>query len=133
MDVLTFLFHITGSNCNQKPLYYQEESSLPEIKGAANPQMCSLFILAMCISLQRISKVYSLSSGKVAATPILESVPLQFLLFFSLNYSLAARLQKNSRPRSPTKIETKRKLHQFTVSEWLIMNGERVVVKKEKL
>ena len=39
-------------------------------------------------------------------------------------YSLAARLQDNSRPKSPTKVETKRKLQQFTVSGWLIMNGE---------
>ena len=34
-----------------------------------------------------------------------------------------ARLQDNSRPESPTKIETKRKLQQFTVSGWLIING----------
>ena len=43
--------------------------------------------------------------------------------FYSQNYSLAARLQDNSRPKSPTKVETKRKLQQFTVSGWLIMNG----------
>ena len=36
---------------------------------------------------------------------------------------LAACLQDNSRPKSPTKVETKRKLQQFTVSGWLIMNG----------
>ena len=42
---------------------------------------------------------------------------------YSPNYSLAARLQDNSRPKSPTKVETKRKLQQFTVSGWLIMNG----------
>ena len=36
-------------------------------------------------------------------------------------YSLAARLQDNSRPKSPTKVETKRKLQQFTVYGWLIM------------
>ena len=41
----------------------------------------------------------------------------------SLNYSLAARLQDNSRSKSPTKVETKRKLQQFSVSGWLIMNG----------
>ena len=33
------------------------------------------------------------------------------------------RLQDNSRPKSPTKVETKRKLQQFTVSGGLIMNG----------
>ena len=43
--------------------------------------------------------------------------------FYSLNYSLAARLQDNSSPKSPTKVETKRKLQQFTASGWLIMNG----------
>ena len=43
--------------------------------------------------------------------------------FYSQNYSLAARLQDNSRPKSPTKLETKRKLQQFTASGWLIMNG----------
>ena len=42
---------------------------------------------------------------------------------YSLNYSLAARLQDNSRPKSLTKVETKRKLQQFTVSGWFIMNG----------
>ena len=35
-----------------------------------------------------------------------------------------ARLQDNSRPKSPTKIETKRNLQQFAVSGWLIINGE---------
>ena len=49
--------------------------------------------------------------------------PIAILVFYSLNYSLAARLQNNSRPKSPTKVETKRKLQQFTVSRWLIMNG----------
>ena len=57
--------------------------------------------------------------------------PIAIFAFYSLNYSLAARLQDNSRPRSPTKVETKRKLRQFTVSEWLIMNKERVVVKQK--
>ena len=34
-----------------------------------------------------------------------------------------ARLQDNSHPKLPTKVETKRKLQQFTVSGWLIING----------
>ena len=34
-----------------------------------------------------------------------------------------AHLQDNSCPKSPTKIKTKRKLQQFTVSGWLIING----------
>ena len=45
----------------------------------------------------------------------------------------------NCRSKSPTKVKTKRKLQQFTVSGWLIMNrggggggGGRVTVKKEK-
>ena len=45
--------------------------------------------------------------------------------------TLVARLQDNSRPKSPKKVETKRKLQQFAVSGWLIINGERVIVKKE--
>ena len=49
--------------------------------------------------------------------------PIAIFAFYSLNYSLVARLQDNSRPKSPTKIETKRKLQQFTVSGWLIING----------
>ena len=49
--------------------------------------------------------------------------PIAIFAFYSLNYSLAARLQDNSRPKSPTKVETKRKLQQFTVSGWLIING----------
>ena len=68
-------------------------------------------------------KVHSLSSGIVAVNPILKSVPPAVFAFYSLNYSLAAHSQDNSRPKSPTKVETKRKLQQFTVSEWLIMNG----------
>ena len=56
--------------------------------------------------------------------------PIAIFVFYSLNYSLVARLQHNSRPKSPTKIETKRKLQQFTVSGWLIINGERVVVNR---
>ena len=40
-----------------------------------------------------------------------------------LNYCLAVCLQDNSRAKLPTKVETKRKLPQFTVSAWLIMNG----------
>ena len=43
--------------------------------------------------------------------------------FYFLNHSLAARLQDNSRPKLPTKAETKRKLQQFIVSGWLVMNG----------
>ena len=49
--------------------------------------------------------------------------PIAIFAFYSLNYSLVARLQDNSRPKSPTKIETKRKLQQVTVSGWLIING----------
>ena len=48
----------------------------------------------------------------------------------ALNYSLAARLQSNSHPKSPTKVETKKKLQQFTVSGWLIINGGASVVKE---
>ena len=49
--------------------------------------------------------------------------PITIFAFYSLNYSLVARLQDNSSLKSPTKIETKRKLQQFTVSGWLIING----------
>ena len=49
------------------------------------------------------------------------------------NYSLAARLQDNSRPKSPTKAETKRKLQQFTGSGWLIINGAVSDSEKRKL
>ena len=48
--------------------------------------------------------------------------PITIFGFYSLNYSLVARLQDNSCPKLPTKVETKRKLQQFTVSGWLIMN-----------
>ena len=53
-------------------------------------------------------KVHSLSSGTVAATPHLKIRPIAIFVFYSLNYSFAARLQDNSRPKSPTKVETKR-------------------------
>ena len=49
--------------------------------------------------------------------------PIAIFAFYSLNSSLVARLQDNSLSKSPTKIETKRKLQQFTVSGWLIING----------
>ena len=78
-------------------------------------------------------KVHSLSSGKVAATPHLKIRPIAIFAFYSLNYSLAARLQDNSRPKSPKRVETKRKLQQFTVSGWLIMNGGESGNEKLKL
>ena len=49
--------------------------------------------------------------------------PIAIFAVYSLNYSLAACLQDNSHPKSPTKVETKRKLQQFTVSGLLIING----------
>ena len=39
----------------------------------------------------------------------------------------------NSRPKLPTKVETKRKLQQFTVSRWLIIKGEASDSEKGKL
>ena len=57
------------------------------------------------------------------SNPHLKIRPMAIFAFYSQNYSLAARLQDNSRPKSPTKVETKRKLQQFTVSGWLIING----------
>ena len=55
--------------------------------------------------------------------PHLKIRPIAIFAFYSLNYSLPASLQDNPRPKSPTNIQTKRKLQQFTVSGWLIMNG----------
>ena len=55
--------------------------------------------------------------------PHLKIRPIAIFAFYFLNYSLAAHLQDNSRSKSPTKVEEKRKLQQFTVSGWLIMNG----------
>ena len=57
-----------------------------------------------------IGKVHSLSSGKSCRDPHLKIRPITIFAFYSLNYSLAARLQDNSRPESPTKVETKTKL-----------------------
>ena len=65
------------------------------------------------------------------SNPHLKIRAIAMFAFYSLNYSLAARLQDNSRPKSPTKVETKRELQQFTVFGWLIINGERAIVKKE--
>ena len=62
--------------------------------------------------------------------------PIAIFAFYSLSYSLMARLQDNSRPKSPTKVEAKRKLQQFTVSGWLIINwgesGSEQIKKKCK-
>ena len=73
-------------------------------------------------------KVHSLSSGD----PHAKIRPIAIFAFYSLNYSLAARLQNNFRPKLPTKVETKRKLQQFTVSGWLIMNGGESGSEKKK-
>ena len=54
-------------------------------------------------------------------------------IHYSLNYSLAACSQDNSRPKLPTKVEAQRKLQQFTVSRWLIMNGGESSSEKRKL
>ena len=93
---------------------------------------------------ERDGKVHSLSSsGKVAATPhpkIRQSCsdphpnlrPITIFTFYSLNYSLAARLQDYSRPKLPAKVETKRKLQQVTVSERLVMKGGESSSEKKK-
>ena len=67
------------------------------------------------------------------SNPHLKIRPIAIFVFYSLNYSLAARLQDNSRPKSPTKVETKRKLQQFTVSGWLTINGGASDSEKRKL
>ena len=67
------------------------------------------------------------------SNPHLKIRPIAIFAFYSLNYSLAARLQDNSRPNSPTKVERKRKLQQFTVSGWLIINGGAIDSEKRKL
>ena len=64
--------------------------------------------------------------------PYLKIRPIAIFAFYSLNYSLAARLQDNSRPKSPTKVETKGTLQQFTASGWLIMNGGESGNEKKK-
>ena len=79
-----------------------------------------------------IGKVHSLNSGKVAATPILKSVPSQFSPLFSKLQSRCT-LTRQFSPKSPTKVETKRKLQQFTVCGWLIMNGGQSGSEKRKL
>ena len=58
------------------------------------------------------------------SNPHLKIRPIAIFAFYSLNYSLAARLQDNSRLKPPTKVETKRQLQQFTVSGWLIIGGK---------
>ena len=75
---------------------------------------------------------------KVPFTKLWQSCNLKFLpiaifAFYSLIYSLAAFIQDDSRPKSPTKVETKRKLQQFTVSGWLIINGGASESEKRKL
>ena len=78
----------------------------------------------LSMKLSHCVKVHSLSSGKTCSDPHLKIRPIAIFVLYSLNYSLAARLQDNSRPKSPTKVETKRELQQqFTVSGWFIMNG----------
>ena len=64
--------------------------------------------------------------------PHLKIRPIAIFAFYSPNYNLAARLHNNSRPKSPTKVETKKKLQQFTVSGWLIMNGGEILNEKKR-
>ena len=47
--------------------------------------------------------------------------PIAIFAFYSLNYSLVARLQDNSRPKSSTKVETKRKLQQFRPDSYVVL------------
>ena len=70
------------------------------------------------IHLEAITKLWQSCSD-----PYLKIRPIAIFAFYSLNYSLAVRLQDNFRSKSPTKVETKKKLQQFTVSGWLVMNG----------
>ena len=78
-----------------------------------------------------IPYLWSLTKLWQSCSDPLKIRPVTIFAFYSLNYSLAARLQDNSRPKSPTKVETKRKLQQFTVSGWLIMNGGESGCEKE--
>ena len=74
---------------------------LPLLGSASPPR-------AINLSINVFIKVHSLSSGKFAATPRLKIRPIAIFAFCSLNYSLAARLQDNSRPKSSTKVETEK-------------------------
>ena len=77
-------------------------------------------------------KIANATKSGQGPDPHLKIRPIAIFVFYTLNYRLAARLQNNSRPKSITKVETKRKLQQFSVSGWLIMNRERVEMKKKK-
>ena len=72
----------------------------------------------------RMSKVHSLSSGKVAAPPPphLKIRHIAIFAFYSLNYSLAARLQDNSHSKSPTKVETEKTVAIYCL--WMVDNGQ---------
>ena len=62
--------------------------------------------------------VHSLSSGKVAATPILKSVNLLFSKLQS-----RGTLTRQFSPKVAHKDRDKEKITAITVSEWLIING----------
>ena len=77
-------------------------------------------------------KIANATKSGQGPDPHLKIRPITVFIFYTLNYRLSARLQNNSRPKSITKVETKRKLQQFSVSGWLIMNwGESGNEKKE--
>ena len=86
------------------------------------------------VSLKQTTEVESITElWQSTSDPYLKIRLIAIFAFYSLNCSLAARLQDNSRPKSPTKVETKRNLQKLTVSGWLIMNeGESGNEKKKK-
>ena len=99
--------------------FHQLESSPDQFKNLISDDSVPKEIALTAHPLIQFTKLWQSCSD-----PHLKIRPIAIFTFYSLNYSLAARLQDNSRPRSFTKVERKRKLQQFTVSGMLMMNGE---------
>ena len=91
----------------------------PQKKGLKN-QNTALKIFS--VQTTTTVRVNSLNSGKVATTPILTSVLTSVRLLFSKLQSRCTLTGQFS-PNIAQKVYTQRKLQQFIVSGWLIMNG----------
>ena len=124
-------FKIIRKLLKQPNFFYSQPFTLP--KDA--PAKCYLFHDFWFKFYEKFCGPYPPPYTKLwqsCSDPHLKIRPIAIFAFYSLNYSLAARLQDNSRPRSPTKVETTRKLQQFTVSGWLITNGGESGNEKKK-
>ena len=111
---------------------HQRHSSLNLVSQEL--ELCNIFIFGMAYRKLNIRIECQSPFTKLwqsCSDPHPNIRPIAIFAFYSQNYSLAARLQYNSRTKSPIKVKTKIKLQQLTVFGWLIMSGGASGEKRE--